>query len=85
MIGPDGTVYPNTSVFSSIQPDRQVVIRHDCQPYFTLTITLEPAVGGTLLTWEQAFDDAKVAEAVRHIVVPANKQNLDRLSAELGV
>lgn len=85
MIAPDGTVYPNESVFSSIQPDRQVVIRHDCQPYFTLTITLEPAGAGTLLRWEQAFDDAKVAEAVRHIVVPANEQNLDRLSAELGV
>ena len=85
MVGPDGTVYPNESVFSSIAPDRQVVIRHDCQPYFSLTITLEPAAGGTLLTWEQAFDDAKVAEAVRHIVVPANEENLDRLSVEMGL
>jgi hypothetical protein len=25
-----------------------------------------------------------VAEAVRHIVVPANEQNLDRLQAELA-
>lgn len=85
MVGPDGAVYPNASVFSSITPDRQVVIRHDCQPFFTLTITLEPAAGGTLLNWEQVFDDAKVAEAVRHIVVPANEQNLDRLGAELGL
>jgi uncharacterized protein YndB with AHSA1/START domain len=85
MIGPDGTVYPNASVFSSITPDCQVVIRHDCQPYFTLTITLEPLAGGTLLSWEQAFDDVKVAEAVRHIVEPANEQNLDRLGVELGL
>lgn len=84
MIGPDGTVYPNTSVFDHIEFDRQVIIRHDCQPYFQLTITLDPYAGGTLLRWEQAFDDAAVAQAVRHIVEPANEENLDRLNAELG-
>lgn len=85
MIGPDGAVYPNESVFSSIGLDHQVVIRHVCQPLFTLTITLEPAAGGTLLTWEQVFADATVAQAVRHIVEPANEENLDRLSGELGI
>jgi uncharacterized protein YndB with AHSA1/START domain len=84
MIGPDGTTYPNESVFAAVEPDRQVVIRHDCAPHFQLTITLEPFAGGTLLRWDQAFDDAAVAQAVRHIVEPANEQNLDRLSAELG-
>lgn len=83
MIGPDGKVYPNESVFESIEADRQVVIKHICQPYFTLTITLQPSPEGTLLHWEQVFDDAAVASAVRHIVEPANEQNLDRLSAEV--
>ncbi|WP_197970757.1 hypothetical protein [Denitratisoma oestradiolicum] len=36
-----------------------------------------------LVRWEQAFADASVASAVRPIVVPANEQNLDRLSAEV--
>lgn len=84
MIGPDGKVYPNESVFACIEADRKVVIRHACQPFFTLSITLESVPGGTRLHWEQVFDDAAVADAVRHIVVPANEQNLDRLSAELG-
>lgn len=84
MIGPDGQAYPNESVFSAIAPDRHVVIRHACQPHFTLTITLTPSDGGTLLHWEQVFDDPSVAQAVRHIVEPANEQNLDRLQAELG-
>lgn len=84
MIGPDGKIYPNESVFVSMEVDRQVVIRHTCQPYFTLTITLEPSPEGTLLHWEQAFDDAAVANAVRHIVEPANEQNLNRLSAEVS-
>jgi uncharacterized protein YndB with AHSA1/START domain len=84
MVGPDGTVYPNESVFDRIELDRLVVIRHACQPHFQLTITLEPHGGGTLLRWDQAFEDAAVAQAVRHIVEPANEENLDRLSAELG-
>jgi len=85
MIGPDGTIYPNESVFSSIEPDRQVIIRHVSPPHFQLSITLEPSPAGTLLHWEQAFADASVARAIRHIVEPANEQNLDRLSAELGL
>ena len=85
MIGPDGTAYPNESVFSSIEADRELVILHTNQPHFQLKITLEASSNGTLLRWEQAFADAAVAEAVRHIVVPANEQNLNRLGVELGL
>lgn len=83
MHGPDGSAYPNESVFLATSPDR-IVIRHDCQPYFTLTITLADRGGQTLLHWHQAFDDAKVAAGIRHIVEPANEQNLDRLQAALA-
>lgn len=84
MIGPDGTHYPNEAIFSHIEIDHQVVIQHVCQPHFQLAITLEPSGAGTLLTWVQTFADASVAQAVRHIVEPANEQNLDRLSVALG-
>lgn len=84
MHGPDGTDYPNASTFVAIEPGRRVVIRHTVQPYFQLTITLAPQGGGTEVLWEQAFDDPQVAAAVRHIVEPANEQNLDRWEAELG-
>ena len=85
MIGPDGTAYPNESVFSSIEADRELVIRHTKQPHFQLKITLEPSSNGTLLRWVQTFADAAVADAMRHIVVPANEQNLNRLDVELGL
>jgi uncharacterized protein YndB with AHSA1/START domain len=85
MIGPDGATYPNESVFSVIDADRKVVIQHTNHPHFQLAITLEASEGGTLLRWDQTFADASVAQAVRHIVEPANEQNLDRLSAELGL
>jgi uncharacterized protein YndB with AHSA1/START domain len=85
MIGPDGKTYPNEAVFTDIEVDHHVVIQHVCQPLFQLTITLEPTSGGTQLHWEQTFADASVAQAVRHIVEPANEQNLDRLGVELGL
>lgn len=85
MIGPDGTVYPNESVFERIEPDRLLTIRHVCQPLFTLSITLEPVATGTRVHWHHAFDDPAVAQAVAHIVAPANEQNLDRWGAEVGV
>lgn len=83
MVGPDGKVYPNESVFTRITMDREVVIRHVCTPHFQLAITLEATATGTRLHWAQTFDDPAVAEAVRAIVMPANEQNLDRLSEEL--
>lgn len=84
MIGPDGRVYPNESVFEEIEAGRRVVIRHVCLPHFTLSITVEPAPDGTRVHWQQVFADAAVADAIRHIVAPANEQNLDRLGVEVG-
>jgi uncharacterized protein YndB with AHSA1/START domain len=85
MIGPDRTSYPNESVFTHIEANRQVVIQHVCQPHFELSITLEANAEGTLLTWQQTFADDAVAKAIEHIVVPSNEQNLDRLATELGL
>lgn len=85
MIGPDGKVYRNESSFARIEAERQVVVRHESHPHFTLTITLVPAEGGTQVDWQQVFDDPAVAQAVAHIVRPANEQNLDRLGRELGL
>ena len=82
MISPDGKTYPNESIFTAIEPDREVVIQH-AHPKFTLTIALESTPTGSKVTWEQVFEDDAVANALRHICEPANEQNLDRLTAEL--
>jgi uncharacterized protein YndB with AHSA1/START domain len=84
MHGPDGHDYANQFEFAEIEPDRLVRIRHLSPPHFVLSIGLSPAGDGTLLCWEQAFEDQAVAESIRHIVVPANEQNLDRLERELA-
>lgn len=84
MRGPDGREYANASIFTELQPNHKIVIRHDCAPFFTLTVLLTPqeqAQGQhTQLSWQQVFDDADIAQAVRQIVEPANEQNLDRLT-----
>lgn len=84
MHGPNGKNYPNESTFREIERGRRVVIHHVSQPRYLLTVTLEPAAdGGTVVRWEQAFEDPRVASGLEHILVPANEQNLDRLSAEV--
>lgn len=84
MHGPDGKSYPNEAVFTQIEPGAKVRIRHTCAPYFELSIELQMIGAGTLVTWVQQFDDPDVAESIRHIVEPANEQNLTRLEHELA-
>ncbi len=83
MHGPDGTDYPNESVFLEVTPNR-IVIRHANAPNFTLTVTLLELQGQTNLHWHQASDDPQVAASIEHIIVPANEQNLSRLQTMLA-
>jgi len=84
MHGPDGTDYPNESQFVEVVPNARVVIRHVNAPHFVLTVELHDEGQGTRVQWTQVFDDPAVAQAVRHIVEPANEQNLQRLAAEVA-
>ena len=84
MHGPDGTDYPNQSIFRELVPGQRVVIEHINAPRFTLTATLQAEGKATLLHWLQTFESTEVAKAVGHIVEPANEQNLDRLAALLA-
>lgn len=83
MHGPDGKDYPNTSEFLEIVPCARVRLRHVVPPHFELTLELTPCPVGTRVDWVQTFDDPAVAERVRAIVMPANEENLDRLTAEV--
>ncbi len=83
MHGPDGKDYPNDSLFAEIEPLKKVVVDHVSEPKFSLTIALEPSGKGTLVSWTQTFGNADMAERIRHICIPANEQNLDRLTDEV--
>lgn len=83
MHGPDGSNYPNENVFAEIEPPGKVVVQHVSEPKFFLTITLASSATGTVVSWSQALESAELASRLEHIVVPANEQNLDRLSVEV--
>lgn len=83
MHGPNGANYPNENIFAEIEAPRRVVVQHISEPRFRLTIGLAASATGTLVTWDQAFENSEFAKRVEAIVVPANEQNLDRLSAEV--
>jgi uncharacterized protein YndB with AHSA1/START domain len=84
MHGPNGTDYPNESIFQVIEPDTKIVIEHVARPRFLLTITLAARGDQTHLTWAQEFERPDIAEQLRSICEPANEQNLDRLEALLA-
>ena len=83
MHGPDGKSYLNECVFTTIIENENIVIKHLSQPHFDLSITLQESEAGTLVVWEQVFADATIASAMRHIVEPANEQNLDKWASEI--
>ena len=83
MHGPDGHNYPNESVFAEIESPTKVVVQHVSEPKYRLTIGLASAAAGTVVSWSQAFESSEVAGRIEHIVVPANEQNLERLSVEV--
>jgi uncharacterized protein YndB with AHSA1/START domain len=83
MHGPNGQDYPNESVFAESESPRKVVVQHVVEPKFRLTITLASSAVGTVVSWSQAFESPEVAIRFERIVVPANEQNLERLSVEV--
>ncbi|WP_430462359.1 SRPBCC domain-containing protein [Thalassolituus sp. LLYu03] len=84
MHAPDGQSYANDSRFVALVEGEQVVVEHLCAPHFVLTIGLSASDKGTLIRWDQVFDDEQTAAAVRAYAGEANEQNLDRLHAVLN-
>ena len=84
MHGPDGTDYPNESVFAEVVPARRIVFDHNSGHHFRMTITLDAQGGRTRVGWRQVFDTAAERERIAPIVIEANEQNLDRLAAEVS-
>jgi uncharacterized protein YndB with AHSA1/START domain len=83
MHGPDGRNYPNENVFAEIESPRKVIVEHVSEPKFRLTIALVASPAGTVVSWSQEFESSEVASRLERMVVPANEQNLERLSVEV--
>ncbi|WP_306590631.1 SRPBCC family protein [Geothrix sp. 21YS21S-4] len=84
MHGPDGTDYPNQSVFVEVEAPSRLVFDHVSGHRFRVVATFEAADGGTEVTFRMRFESAEACAEVRDFVVPANEENFNRLEAELG-
>jgi uncharacterized protein YndB with AHSA1/START domain len=84
MHGPDGTDYPNESVFREVVVPERVVFEHLSKGHhFVMTITFTAEGNKTLVGWRQVFDTAAHKERIATIVSEANEQNLTRLANEV--
>jgi len=84
MHGPDGQNYANESVFVEIAAPSRLVIHHVSRPRYVLTISLTAHEEGTAVRWNQEFEEGVIVARIRHILEPANEQNLDRLESVLS-
>lgn len=84
MHGPDGTDYPNESVFVEVVVPERVILEHLSEGHhFFLTITFTAQENKTLVGWRQVFDTEGQKERVAKFVTDANEQNLNRLANEV--
>ncbi len=85
MHGPDGTNYPNSNIFRTVDPPNRVEVEHISEDHhFVLNITLTAQGSGTRVVWEQTFDAVEHKQHVAPWVEPANEQNLDRWEREVA-
>jgi len=86
-VGPDGTRYPNHSVFKEITPPSRLVFDHgDGQRvWFESSITLEETAGGTLITLRHLFPSRESRDEVveKYGAIEGGKQHLAKLEAYL--
>ena len=88
MVGPDGTRYPNRSVFREITPPARLVYDHGDgeRVWFEASITLEETAGGTLVTLRQLYDSQAARDEVveKYGAIEGGKQHLAKLESYLG-
>jgi uncharacterized protein YndB with AHSA1/START domain len=83
--GPDGTDYPNESVFVEIVEPARIVFRHLSSEHpYEMTIDLHEDGERTRVTWRMRHATESECAKVKPFVVEGNEQNFDRLARELA-
>ena len=82
MHGLNGVDYPNESKFVSISPNKEIIFDHIVQPLFRMTISFEDVDGKTKFSFQMQFETGVLAK-IKHLIIPANEENFDRLEQVL--
>ena len=84
MVAPDGTKYPNESVYLEVTAPERIVFEHLSGHYYKATVDFEAlSEQRTRVTWSMVFDDADEFERVKPFIVNGNRENMDRLEEVL--
>ena len=85
MHGPDGTNYPNRSIFREIVPYKKIMFEH-FNPQFVTTVLFESNAAETPMDWSMLFDTAEMYEIVvkAHKADEGQKQNAEKLEKYLS-
>lgn len=87
MVGPDGTRYPNHSVFTEITPPSRLAFDHGDgeRVWFEASITLQETARGTLITLRQLYPTKESRDDVEknYGAIEGGKQHLAKLEAYL--
>jgi uncharacterized protein YndB with AHSA1/START domain len=79
--GPDGTNYPNRSIYREIIPLKKIVFEH-FNPHFITTVLFESVEDGTEIQWNMRFDSEEQYDLIvkAHKADEGQKQNIERLN-----
>jgi uncharacterized protein YndB with AHSA1/START domain len=85
MHGPDGTNYPNKSIFREIVPLKKIVYEHVSEPHILATISFEKKGKQTVIIWHALFDsrEAFIEVVKKHKADVGFKQNVEKMSVYL--
>lgn len=84
MRAPDGTAYPQHSVFVEIVPRERIVFDHKPPHHYRGVVTFEADGEKTKMIFRMIHETAEECEQVRSVVEAGNEQNFDRLEAVLA-
>ncbi len=81
MHGPDGSNYPNRSIYKEIVPQQKIMYEH-FNPHFIATVVFEAKGQQTLLDWTLEFDTADMRDTVvkAHNAAEGLQQNLAKIN-----
>jgi uncharacterized protein YndB with AHSA1/START domain len=83
MHGPDGKNYENHVEYVEIVFPERIVLDHVSSPRFRLTVLFEELGERTKITFRQLFETATLYTQLKHLAMPGNEDNMDRLATFL--
>ena len=82
---PDGTNYPNRSIYREIIPHKKIVFEH-FNPHFITTVLFERKGEETQIDWSMLFDTVEMFDIIvkAHKAGEGQKQNIEKLEKYLS-